>query len=152
MASPEIKSNTVASQPSGLTTAEAKRGLLQYGPNAPGAGGMQETGPATAAQLLTDGPTRDPGEDPFDAELLDNMRATYLELLPARAAVIRDVADLPALAKAAHLLAGASAQFGYPGLATLCRGVERTARSGERAPELVEAVLAAAAHVQSTSR
>lgn len=107
---------------------------------------------ATAEQLLTDGPTRDPQEDPFDAELMDGMRATYLELLPARAAVIRDVADLPALAKAAHLLAGASAQFGYPGLATLCRGVERTARSGERAPELVEAVLAAAAHVQSTSR
>jgi len=107
---------------------------------------------ATAEQLLTDGPTRDPGEDPFDAELIDGMRATYLKLLPARTAAVRDAADLPALAKAAHLLAGASAQFGYPGLATLCRSVEQAARSGERAPELVEAVLAAARHVQSTSR
>ena len=110
---------------------------------------------ATAEQLLSNGPKRAAQEDPFDAELLDSIRATYLELLPARAAAVRDCTDLAGMAgmaKAAHVLAGTSAQFGYPGLATLCRALEQAARSGQRAPELVEAVLAAAEHVHRTSR
>ncbi len=77
---------------------------------------------------------------------------TYLRLLPERAAAVRDTTDLTELAQAAHKLAGASAQFGYPGLAALCRYLERTARSGQAAPELTDALLAAAAHVQTTSR
>lgn len=100
----------------------------------------------TATQLLTEGPQVDPDEDPLDAELLDIMRVTYLQLLPERAAAIRDTTDPAELAKAAHQLAGASAQFGYPGLATLCRCLQRSARNGEVAPELLDAVLAAAAH------
>lgn len=107
---------------------------------------------ATAGQLLTDGPECDPDEDPLDAELLETMRGTYLKLLPERAAAVRNTTDLPELSKAAHKLAGASAQFGYPGLAALCRSLVRAAHSGQRAPELVDAVVAAATHVQTTSR
>lgn len=100
----------------------------------------------TATQLLAGGPQVDPDEDPLDAELLDILRVTYRQLLPERAAAIRDTSDPTELAKAAHKLAGASAQFGYPGLATLCRCLQRSARNGEVPPELLDAVLAAAAH------
>lgn len=103
----------------------------------------------TATQLLADGPRIDPNEDPLDAELLDVMRITYLQLLPQRAAAIRDTTDPTELAKVAHQLAGASAQFGYPGLAFLCRCLQRSARTGQLAPELIDAVLAAAAHATS---
>jgi CheY-like chemotaxis protein len=107
---------------------------------------------AAAEQLLTHGPLRDPLEDPFDSELVDSMRASYLGLLPTRATALRDAANLTELTGTSHTLAGASAQFGYPGLAALCRLVELSARSGQCDPELVEAVLAAASHIQSTSR
>ncbi|HYO20083.1 MAG TPA: response regulator [Dermatophilaceae bacterium] len=107
---------------------------------------------AIASQLLTHGHLSDPGESPPDAELLDRIRAKYLELLPTRAAAVRDTADLPGLARVCHTLSGASAQFGYPGLAELCRGVEQGALAGRRDPELVELVLAAARHIQGTSR
>ncbi len=103
----------------------------------------------TATQLLAVGPQVDGDEDPLDAELLDIMRVTYLQLLPERAAAIRDTTDPTELAKAAHKLAGASAQFGYPGLASLCRCLQRSARTGQVAPELIDAVLAAAAHTTS---
>ncbi len=106
---------------------------------------------STAEQLLTHGPLRDRDEDPLDVELLDGLRATYLQLLPARAVAVT-ASELTQVAKAAHTLAGASAQFGYPGLASLCRTLERSAKAGERMPELVEAVVAAAAHIQTTSR
>jgi CheY-like chemotaxis protein len=107
---------------------------------------------AIAAQLLTDGHLSDLRNDPFDADLLDIMRARYLALLPSRAAAVRDTGELRELARVSGLLAGASAQFGYPGLGALCRMVERTARSGERDPDLAEVVLAAANHIQRTSR
>lgn len=107
---------------------------------------------AIARQLLTRGHLSDPGESPLDVELLDRIRTRYLELLPTRAAAVRDTADLPALARVCHTLSGASAQFGYPGLAELSRGVEQAALAGMRDPDLVELVLAAARHIQGTSR
>jgi CheY-like chemotaxis protein len=107
---------------------------------------------AMADQLLTRGPLLDPHEDPLDAELLSSLHVRYLGLLATRCAALRDAANLAELAGASHALAGASAQFGYPALATLCRTVEKAAHSGEVDPELVEAVLVAARHVQSTSR
>jgi CheY-like chemotaxis protein len=107
---------------------------------------------AIARQLVTQGHLRDPGGDPFDAELTDQVRPRYLDLLPARAATLRDLADLPDLARASRTLAGASAQFGYPGLADLCTIVAQEARAGRRDPELIEVVMTAAGHIQRTSR
>jgi hypothetical protein len=95
---------------------------------------------------------RDPGGDPFDAELTDQVRPRYLDLLPARAATLRDLTDLPDLVRASRTLAGASAQFGYPGLADLCTIVQQEARAGRRDPELIEVVMTAAWHIQRTSR
>lgn len=107
---------------------------------------------AKAEQLLTYGPPSGPLEDEFDAELMDSLRGRYLELLPTRTAALRNAANLSELAIATHSLAGASAQFGYPGLAALCRQVEQAVRSGEHSAKLVEAVLTAANNIQSTSR
>ena len=107
---------------------------------------------AIARQLVTQGHLSDPGGDPFDAELTDQVRPRYLDLLPARAATLRDLADLPDLARASRALAGASAQFGYPGLADLCTIVQQEARAGRRDPELIEVVMTAAEHIQRTSR
>ncbi len=90
--------------------------------------------------------------DPFDAELTDLVRPRYLDLLPARAATERELTDLPDLARASRTLAGASAQFGYPGLADLCRIVQQEARAGRRDLELVEVVMTAAGHIQRTNR
>ena len=107
---------------------------------------------AIARQLVTQGHLRDPRADPFDAELTDQVRPRYLDLLPARAAALRDLTDLPDVARASRTLAGASAQFGYPGLADLCRIVQQQARAGRRDPELIEVVMTAAGHIQRTSR
>jgi CheY-like chemotaxis protein len=106
---------------------------------------------AIARQLVTQGHLCDSREDPFDAELTDLVRPRYLDLLPARAATLRDTLDLPDLARASRTLAGASAQFGYPGLADLCRIVQQEARAGRRDPELIEVVVTAAGHIQRTS-
>ncbi|WP_127782113.1 response regulator [Rhodococcus sp. X156] len=108
-----------------------------------------------AHQLLTNGPVRDPLEDPYDAELLNQMRAGYLQLLPERTAALAaasEAGDLVALAKVAHVLAGASGQFGYPGLAELCRVVQACAQAGELAHAEVEAALVAAGHVRRTGQ
>jgi len=107
---------------------------------------------AIARQLVTQGHLRDPREDPFDAELTDLVRPRYLDLLQARADTVRDTLDLPDLIRACRTLAAASAQFGYPGLADLCRIVQQQARAGRRDPELIEVVMTAAGHIQRTSR
>ena len=107
---------------------------------------------AIARQLVTHGHVRDPREDPVDVELTDLVRPRYLDLLAARAATVRDTLDLPDLIKASRTLAAASAQFGYPGLADLCRIVQQQARAGRRDPELIEVVMTAAEHIQRTSR
>jgi CheY-like chemotaxis protein len=101
---------------------------------------------AMAEHLLTKGPTLVPDEDPLDAELLGQLRLTYLDLLPERVAALRASSEPAELAKAAHKLAGASAQFGYPGLAALCRCLQRSAHAGSVAEELLDAVQAAAVH------
>jgi len=107
---------------------------------------------AIARQLVTQGHLRDPRGEPFDTELTDLVRPRYLDLLPVRAATLRDLTDLPDLARASRTLAAASAQFGYPGLADLCRIVQQQARAGRRDPELIEVVMTAAGHIQRTSR
>ena len=107
---------------------------------------------AIARQLVTHGHLRDPRADRFDAELTDLVRPRYLDLLPARAATVRDTLDLPDLIRAAGTLASASAQFGYPGLADLCRILQQEARAGKRDPELIEVVMTAAEHIHKTSR
>ena len=107
---------------------------------------------AIAQQLVMQGHLRDPHGDPFDAELTDLVRPRYLDLMPARAATVRDTLDLPDLIHASRTLAAASAQFGYPGLADLCRIVQQEAHAGRRDPELIEVVMTAAGHIQRTSR
>lgn len=107
---------------------------------------------AMARQLLTNGHVVDAEEDPLDTEMMDLLRITYLKLLPERAAALSECAkraDLDALGQAAHKLAGCSAQFGYPGLAALCRSLQHSVRAGRSEPVLVEAITSAAALVQS---
>ena len=107
---------------------------------------------AIARQLVTQGHLRDPREDPFDTELTDLVRPRYLDLLPARATTVRDTLDPPDLIRATRTLADASAQFGYPDLADLCRILQQEARAGKRDPELIEVVMTAAEHIHKTSR
>ena len=107
---------------------------------------------AIARQLVTGGHLRDPRADPFDTELTDLVRPRYLDLLPARATTVRDTLDPPDLIRATRTLADASAQFGYPDLADLCRILQQEARAGKRDPELIEVVMTAAEHIHKTSR
>jgi CheY-like chemotaxis protein len=107
---------------------------------------------AMVEQIFSGAPGSDVIEDPVDAELMARMRLTFLAQLPERCAAVRDALELKDVAAAAHKMAGASAQFGFPGLAALCRSLEQEASTGSRSPELIEAVLAAAAHAQAVGR
>lgn len=114
------------------------------------------TGPelaaAVAAQLAATGPWYPPEADPEDLELVARLHDTFLDLLPARAAALRDARDPVALAAAAHGLAGCAAQFGYPGLGLVCRELHRRVRAGEGGHGLVATVVRLAEHVHTTSR
>jgi CheY-like chemotaxis protein len=76
----------------------------------------------------------------LDADLLERLQEMYRGALPARFSAIdrgaRD-GDPPAVAAAAHTLAGASGQLGHPEVADVCQAIASDARRGILAHSLV---------------
>jgi CheY-like chemotaxis protein len=75
-----------------------------------------------------------------DDELRDRLQGMYEQALPTRlTAITSSVAqgDSPAVAAAAHTLAGTSSQLGHPDVAEICQAIAADARRGILAHHLV---------------
>ncbi|MGY2065322.1 response regulator [Blastococcus sp. SYSU DS0619] len=88
------------------------------------------TGPGAPAGL-PDGVATD--ADLVDAELMARLQGVYTDALPSRLSAIdwhTRSGDAPAVAFAAHTLAGTSGQLGHPEVASICREIAADARRG----------------------
>jgi CheY-like chemotaxis protein len=91
------------------------------------------TGPAAQGtpQPMTD--VEDLHPDDLDSVLMDRLQEMYMNALPDRLSAITSGArsgDAPAVASAAHTLAGTSGQLGHPEVASVCRAIASDARRG----------------------
>jgi CheY-like chemotaxis protein len=76
----------------------------------------------------------------LDAELMERLQGMYEHALPTRLTAITSSAadgNPPAVATAAHTLAGTSGQLGHPDVAEICRAIAFDARRGILAHDLV---------------
>jgi CheY-like chemotaxis protein len=91
------------------------------------------TGPAAQGTPSALRDAEDLHETDLDADLMDRLQEMYMNALPDRLSAITSGArsgNAPALASAAHTLAGTSGQLGHPEVASICRDIARDARRG----------------------
>jgi CheY-like chemotaxis protein len=87
--------------------------------------GLAAQGNLAAVQDLVD--------DELDDELMGRLQAMYVDALPGRLSAIASgtrSGNAPAVASAAHTLAGTSGQLGHPEVASICRAIAADARRG----------------------
>jgi DNA-binding NarL/FixJ family response regulator len=91
------------------------------------------TGPAVQDSPTPLADVDDLHEADWDADLMDRLQEMYMNALPDRLSAITTGArsgDAPAVASAAHTLAGTSSQLGHPEVASICRAIAHDARRG----------------------
>lgn len=91
------------------------------------------TGPAAQDSPVQLRDIEDLHDEDLDAELMDRLQEMYATALPGRLSAIAagtHAGDAPAVASAAHTLAGTSGQLGHPEVAEVCRAIAADARRG----------------------
>ncbi|SFF79269.1 response regulator [Blastococcus tunisiensis] len=105
------------------------------------------TGPAAQGDLPEPHGPAGRHDDDVDAALMDRLHGMYLAALPARLGAITAgtrSGNAPAVASAAHTLAGTSGQFGHADVASICQAIAADARRGVMAHARVEELQALA--------